>query len=174
MYLYVYELRYDKWKVPFCELYFISYIFPHAFNKREDLNKGFVIAAIAMFPKQIGVTISLSLLCFPWSKKEVDRKCCSYSLILPASPTPGQEVKRSTLQSLCRNCFSAMLLPTSVFPTALKALAWFNQSVSMFSLKWNMGMQHTILFWCVKLIFKLLLWWKPYHFGILTLTCSHS
>ena len=99
----------------------MCYVFPHAFNKREELNKGFVIAAIAVFQKQIGVTICL--LCFPWYKKEVGRKYSSYSLVVPASPTPGQEVRRSTLQSFCRNCFSAVLLPTSVLPTALKAIA---------------------------------------------------
>lgn len=97
----------------------MCYVFPHAFTKREELNKDPVRAAIAMFQKQIGVTICL--LCFPWSKKDVDGKYSSCSLILPASPTPGQEVRRSTLQSFCRNCFSPVLLPTSVSPTALKA-----------------------------------------------------
>lgn len=48
----------------------LSAVFPHAFDKREQLNKGFVVAAIAVFQKQIGVTICL--MCFPWSEEEVD------------------------------------------------------------------------------------------------------
>lgn len=172
MYLYAYELSYDKWKVPFSEHYFTGYIFPRAFNEREELNKGFVLAAIDMFRKQIGVTVCL--LCFPWSKKEVDRKYCSYRLVLPASPTPGQEVRRSTSQPFCRNCSPLCCCLRVRCPELLKAIAWFNHSVWVFYLKWNMGMQHTILFWYVKLTFKLLLWWKPYRFGILTLTCLHS
>lgn len=63
MYLYAYELSYDKQNVLFCELYFKCYVFPRAFSKREEMNKGFVRAAIAMFQKQIAVTICL--LCFP-------------------------------------------------------------------------------------------------------------
>lgn len=45
-------------------------VLPHAFDKREELNKGFLVAATAVFQKQIGVTICL--LCFPWSEEEVD------------------------------------------------------------------------------------------------------
>lgn len=95
-------LRPEKLKAPFCELCFRCYIFPHAFNKREELNKSFVIATIAMFQNQIGVTICC--LCFPWSKKEVGRKYSTYSLVPPASATPGQEVRRSASQSFSRNC----------------------------------------------------------------------
>jgi len=34
-------------------------VFPRAFNKREELNKGFVIAAVAVFQEQIGLTMFL-------------------------------------------------------------------------------------------------------------------
>lgn len=70
-YLYADELRTSE--KPLCELDFMHCVFPHALDKREELNKGFVVAAIAVFQNQIGGTICL--LCFPWSEEEVDGNC---------------------------------------------------------------------------------------------------
>lgn len=53
MYLYAYELSYDKREVLFCELYFKCYIFPRALRKREEMNKGSVRAAMAVFQTRL-------------------------------------------------------------------------------------------------------------------------
>lgn len=101
-------------------------------------------------------------LVFPWSKREVEIKHPPYSLVLPASPTPGQEVGKSTLQ----NCISVVLLPTSHKHDLIPVFGHF--------IKVKCGTAAHSPVWCVKPKLKLLLWWKPYGIGILSLMCLHS
>lgn len=51
-------------------------VFPHTFDRREEVKKGFVRAAIAMLQELLGVTVS----------------------VLQPCATPVQESRRSTLQ----------------------------------------------------------------------------